>query len=137
MAVLVRPAVWSYDLELFRAAVRDQDQLEAMLAAVALEDEDIWVAESGQRPAGFVWGRRRPEGLRVLLLFIPPDEDAVVILRGLVERLVEEAGAPGPDSAAAAGRIDIPAAAIQGADGEALRAAGLVCQGELWTVAGR
>lgn len=134
MAVLVRPAVWSYDLELLRAAARDEDQLEAMLAAVALEDEDIWVAERAEQPAGFAWARRRPEGLFVLMLFVAADEDARAILGPLVERLMEEAGVGGGVTWGAPGRLEIPAAAIRGADEQALRSAGLVRQGESWTV---
>ncbi len=136
MAVLVRPAVWSYDLELLRAAARDEDQLEAMLAAVALEDEDIWVAERAERPAGFAWGRRQSAGLHVLLLFIPAAEDAVAVLRALVERLIEELSGVGLRGAQGSGGIEIPRAAIRGADEQALRSAGLVRAGESWTVAG-
>ena len=37
MALFVRPTNWVYDQPLFRSATDDEDGLEAMLAAIALE----------------------------------------------------------------------------------------------------
>ena len=60
MAIFVRPATWSYDIELFRAATADDDQLEALLAAIATPSQALWVVESDERPVAFAWTESEP-----------------------------------------------------------------------------
>ena len=90
MAVFVRPAVWNYDLGLFRAATDDEDRLEAMLAAVALKDQGLWVAESAERPVAFAWTEVAGPIVRLLDLYIGPGEAAGELLDLLLDRIEEE-----------------------------------------------
>jgi hypothetical protein len=93
MAIFVRPATWSYDIELFRAATADEDQLEALLAATATADQALWVAESNERPAAFVWTKRETGCVRLLRVYASPGEDPRPLLTPLLQRIRDEAGA--------------------------------------------
>ncbi len=86
MAVFVRPATWSYDLELFRRATVDEDRLEAMLAAIALADQGLWVVESNQRPVAFAWTEVRRESVRLPLLHVEPGEEPSELLPPLLTK---------------------------------------------------
>lgn len=112
MAIFVRPATWSYDIGLFRAAAADEDELEAMLAAVATPGQALWVVECDQRPAAFAWTASEPGRVRLLRLHVAPGETAVPLLTPLVERMREEAGA--------GTQWDIAAVAIGGFDASLL-----------------
>jgi hypothetical protein len=90
VAVFARPAVWSYDLPLFRQAINDEEQLEALLAAIALEDEAVWVAEANQRPVAFAWGRREGASLRLLRFYVSPDAGSPEVAPRLMERIERE-----------------------------------------------
>lgn len=126
MAVFVRPATWSYDQELFRSATADEDELEAMLGAIALADEDLRVVESNERPVAFAHTAIRRDTLRVLRLFLASGQPALELLRPLLARIEEE-------HAGRLTRLEIPAESIQGADTEVLRAVGLRRDGQTWT----
>ena len=117
MAVFVRPATWSYDIELFRSAAADEDELEAMLAAIATADQALWVVESDERPVAFAWAKSEPDRVRLLRLHVKPGEEALPLLEPLVERIREEAGQNV--------RLETDAGAVDGVDDAVLTALGL------------
>lgn len=125
MAVFVRPATWSYDLPLFRAAASDEDELEAMLAAIALPRQGLWVVESRQQPVAFAWIEIHDDTLRLRRLHVATDQPASQLLPPLFERIEEE-------YADAAPRLEIADASIVGADAAALQAVGIRRRGEVW-----
>ncbi len=126
MAVFVRPATWSYDLELFRSATNDEGRLEAMLAAIALEDEGLWVVESNERPTAFVHAAIEGRVVRMVCLFVGHGVSAADAFPLLLGRLKQE-------YAARADRLEADVEAIDGVDSAALRAAGLRRNGATWT----
>ncbi len=126
MAVFVRPATWSYDLELFRRATDDEDRLEAMLAAIALADQGLWVVESNQRPVAFAWTEVRRETVRLPLLHVEPGEEPSELLPPLMSRIEDE-------YCQRHRRLELAAESIQGVDEETLRAVGLRYDGQRWT----
>lgn len=65
MAVCVRSAGWSCDLALLRAAAGNENRPEALMAATALEDQGLWVAESDGRPVAFARTARQHDILSV------------------------------------------------------------------------
>jgi hypothetical protein len=91
MAVFARPAVWSYDLPLFRQATADEDELEALLAAIARPDEAIWVIESDELPVAFAWGHREGSRLRLLRLYRVPQASSPEIIATLMARIDQDA----------------------------------------------
>lgn len=126
MAVFVRPAVWNYDLGLFRAATGDEDRLEAMLAAIALKNQGLWVAESNQRPVAFAWTEIAGPNVRLLDLYIPPGEAAGELLDLLLKRLDEE-------FAGVCLRLEVSDDTIRGVGSGELLPAGFRREGNLWT----
>lgn len=130
MAIFVRPAVWSYDEALFRSATADEDRLEAMLAAIALPDEGLWVVESNQRPVAFAWSRTDRDTVRLIELYaeageVAADEVALELLQPLLAHVEREHG--GKFS-----RLEVPAESVHGVDPESLRDAGLALVAEVW-----
>lgn len=117
MAIFVRPAAWSYDIGLFRPAAADEDELEAMLAAIATPAEALWVVERDERPAAFAWTVSKPGRVRLLRLHVAPGETVLPLLTPLLERIREEAG---PDA-----RLEMDAGAARGVDDASLAAFGL------------
>jgi hypothetical protein len=117
MAIFVRPATWSYDIDLFRAAAADEDELEAMLAAIATADQALWVVESDERPVAFAWTATEPGRVRLLRLHVKEGEDALPLLEPLLERIREEAEQDV--------RLEAPAIALGGIDNAVLTALGL------------
>ncbi len=99
MAIFVRPAVWSYDLALFRQAIADDRQLEALMGAVALEEETLLVAECNEVPSAFAW-TRTVEGIRrteQLYVTPGPEERTRRLAAALAQRLKEESISAAPD----------------------------------------
>lgn len=90
MAIFARPAVWSYDLPLFREAIADEEQLEALLAAIALKDEAVWVIESNEVPVAFAWGRREGQAVRLMRFYLSPHRASPQIAGALVARIQEQ-----------------------------------------------
>jgi len=89
MAVFVRRTNWTYDQPLFRSATNDEERLEAMLAAVALEDEDLWVVESNEQPVAFAWVIIEQDTLRLRQLYVAPGQQEPELLQplfGQIER---------------------------------------------------
>ena len=117
MAIFVRPATWSYDIELFRAATADEDELEAMLAAIATPGQALWVVESDERPVAFAWTESEAGRVRLLRLYVKPGETALPLLEPLLERIREEAGADV--------RLEADAGAATGLDAAVLAVLGL------------
>ncbi len=117
MAIFVRPATWSYDIGLFRAAAADEDELEAMLAAIATPGQALWVAECDQRPAAFAWTAVESALVRLFRLYVAAGETPLPLLTPLLQRIREEVGADA--------RLEIGPRATRGIDGASLRAAGL------------
>ncbi len=126
MPAFARPAAWSYDLDLFRCATDDEDRLEAMLAAVALDDQGLWVVESNQRPAAFAWTTLERQTVRLLQLYVESGATDRELLPPLMQRIEDEYGGQ-------CGRLVVGAESIQGVGQEALRAAGLDPDGPQWT----
>lgn len=125
MAVFVRPATWSYDLELFRSAVADEDRLEAIAAAIAIENEALWVVESDEQPVAFAHVRTGGGIARVASLFVAPGRSALPLVRPLLERI--EAPTGGEPL-----RLEIPTEAVRGVDDRTLQTAGLSRRGTVW-----
>ena len=126
VAVFARPATWSYDLSLLRQAAADEDELEAMMAAIALESQQLWVAESGEQPAAFAWTTVEGDVLRLLCLYVQSGRPALELLPPLLARIEEE-------HAGALTRLEIPAEVIHGVDGDILQAVGMHYEGETFS----
>ncbi len=92
MAMFARPANWTYDQPLFRRATADEERLEAMLAAIALQNEGLWVVESNQTPVAFAWTRREHKAVRMVEFFATSGKIAARSMRLLVERIAESRG---------------------------------------------
>jgi len=125
LAIFVRPATWSYDLELFRSASPDEDRLEALLAAIAIENEGLWVVESNERPVAFAHVRTRRGTAHVECLFVAPGPAPLELLEPLLQRIEEPIDGRTP-------RLEIPAEAARGVDDRTLQTAGLSRQGTVW-----
>jgi len=126
LAVFVRPATWNYDQELFRSALTDEDRMEALLAAIAIEGEDLWVVESDERPVAFAHVYTGRGIARVECLFVAPSRSPLDLVRPLLERIEE------PTGHGKAPRLEIPTEAVRGADDQVLQAAGLCRRGTAW-----
>lgn len=100
MALFARPAVWSYDLPLFRQGMADEWELEGLLAATVLEQEAVWVVESDEQPAAFAWGRWEAEELRLVRFYLAPHPAADAIGRVLLARIAKDNGGGSGDLAA-------------------------------------
>ena len=87
MAVFVRRTNWTYDQPLFRSATNDEERLEAMLAAIALENEDLWVIESNEQPVAFAWVVIGQEALRLRQLYVAPGQQAPELLQPLFAQI--------------------------------------------------
>ncbi len=125
MAVFVRPATWSYDQDLFRSAFADEDRLEALLAAIAIENEDLWVVESNEQPVAFAHVCIDRGTAQMACLFVSPSHPPLELLRPLLERIEEPIGGRIP-------RLEIPAEAVLGVDDRTLQTVGLRCRRSVW-----
>jgi len=125
LAVFVRPATWSYDLELFRSASADEDRLEALLAAIAIENEGLWVVESDEQPVAFAHVCINRGTAQMACLFVSPGHPPLELLRPLLERIEEQID--GRTS-----RLEIPAEAVRGVDDRTLQIIGLRRRGSVW-----
>ena len=125
MAVFVRPATWSYDQELFRSATADEDRLEALLAAIAVENEGLWVVESNEQPVAFAHVCTNRGTARMACLFVAPGRSPLELVRPLLERIEEPIEGRIP-------RLEIPAEAVRGVDDRTLQAVGLHRRRSVW-----
>jgi hypothetical protein len=125
MAHFARPATWTYDQPLFRTATDDSDQLEAMLAAIALADEELWVVESDQKPVAFAWTRIDGDLVRFVRLYALPETEWTELLGTLLAR-IETQYAPHRKRLVLAVQAAHPRAA------ESLLAHGFRCNGGSW-----
>jgi hypothetical protein len=126
MAAFVRPAAWNYDLPLFRTATDDPDELESLLAAIALEREGLWVVESDEQPVAFAHTERLGTTLAVLWLFVTPGHGPGELIRLLLGRISKEA-------AGKAARITIAAERLHPTDAVDMEALGFRREGPLWS----
>jgi len=127
VAQFVRPAVWDYDQELFRRATDDEERLESMMAAIALEDQALWVVESNERPVAFAWTRMEADAVRLVELYVKPDEPPTEPLRLLIARIEQE-------HAGKVSRIEVAEKSLSGAGPDTLRDVGLACEGAVWAL---
>ncbi len=125
MAVFARPATWNYDIELFRAAVADEDQLEALMGAIARDDQQLLVAESDEQPAAFAWLQAEKDTVTLLRLHVADDREAQPLVRCLLDRVES-------DHAPAMRRLEATVDAISGIEDDTLRQLGFDRQDSLW-----
>ncbi len=90
MAEFVRRAAWTFDQPLFRLASDGTDELEAMLAAIADDHQDVWVVESDESPAALAWIAIDTDTVRFKRLFIAPDFSAMRLFPLLFARVFQE-----------------------------------------------
>lgn len=90
MAIFARPAVWSYDLPLFRQAIAHELELEGLLAATVEKEEAVWVVEADEQPVAFAWGTRQAEGWRLRHFHVTPHPAAREIRDALWARIAED-----------------------------------------------
>lgn len=126
MAQFARPAAWTYDQPLFRSATDDLDQLEAMLAAIALSDEGLWVVESDQRPVAFAWTRVDGDIVRLVRLYAAAEAEWTELLGTLLGRIETEYA---PERK----RLVLAVEAADRAATESLLAHGFRCNGRSWS----
>ncbi len=126
MALFVRPAVWTYDQELFRWATDDEERLESMLAAIALEDQGLWVVESNQRPVAFAWTQIERDTVRLVKLYVAAGAVPAEALRLLIARIEQE-------YIGEVSRLEVAPSSLSGAGPDTLREVGLTCEGEVWS----
>ena len=126
MAQFARPAVWTYDQPLLRRATDDEDQLEAMLAAIALGDEGLWVVESDQRPVAFAWTRVDGKIVRIVRLYAAAEAEWTELLAALLGRIETEYA---PERK----RLVLAVEAADLAATESLLAHGFRCNGRSWS----
>ena len=117
MLIFSRRATWSQDVDLFRAGAADADQLEALMAAIAIQSQSLWVGEYDQQPVAFIWVVLDDLQLHLARLFVLPEYAQCGVLASLLARLYEHFG----DRAE---KILAKADDIEGVDDDALRAAG-------------
>lgn len=126
MPQFARPAAWTYDQPLLRSAAADEDQLEAMLAAIALDDEGLWVVESDQRPVAFAWTRVDGNLVRLVRLYAAAETEGTELLRALLGRIETEYA---PDCK----RLVLAVEAADQRATESLLAHGFRCNGKSWS----
>jgi hypothetical protein len=126
MLAFVRPANWAYDLRLFRSATDDEVELEAMLAAIALDGQGLWVIEVGQQPVAFAWTAVEHGRVRLRRLHVQPGYACTEVLRLLLERIRRE-------HVRRPALLEASAGAVTGAGAQLLQSVGLRPQGAVWT----
>jgi len=125
VALFVRPAVWTYDQELFRSATDDEERLESMLAAIAMEDQGLWVVESNERPVAFAWTQIEHDTVRLVELYVKAGEVSGELLRLLITRIEQE-------HAGKVSRLEVAGKFLSGVAPDTLRDIGLTCEGTVW-----
>ena len=126
MALFVRPAVWTYDQELFRSTTDDEERLESMLAAVALEDQGLWVVESNERPVAFAWTQIERDTVRLVEFYVAAGAVPAESLRLLIARIEQE-------YIGEVSQLEVAPNSLSGAGPDTLREVGLTCEGEVWS----
>ena len=125
MPVFARPATWAYDLELFRAAVVDEDELEALMAAIARDDQQLLVAESDERPTAFAWLSIDGEALEVHRFHVDNGADSEPLARCLLERIAADHGGTMRP-------LVLSSKGMSGIEADALRRLGFVRDDSCW-----
>ena len=125
MACFVRRAAWTYDQPLFRRAASDEDELEAMLAAIARPDEDLWVVERDQRPAAFAWAVLGDRRVDLRRLVVDESSSPARLLAELLGRIEREYALVGHS-------LRVRAEAVEGLSPEDLLAGGFRRAGNHW-----
>ena len=126
MALFVRPAVWTYDQELFRRATDDEERLESMLATIAIEDQGLWVVESNERPVAFAWTQIDRDTVRAVEIHVNAGEVPTEPLRLLITRIEQEYSGK-------ASRLEVAEGSLSGVGPDTLRDVGLDREGEVWS----